>query len=293
MITVENINAVEGLNGLTDEQKTAIITLATASENDAKNALYSEIHSGIDKIVGELTGSTKGGTEKTTEYLTRILTESVNKGKTDAAEIARLNETISKGTGNAELKTQYDQAIADRDNARKDSKKYKEMYDNAVEEGKKELFSYRVNAAIAEAMGSLTFNSNMPEELLALAKQNVAKEVASLNPFFTEDGKLIFRNADGVTLMDEKGAYAPHTAKTLLQERLGKYGVLSSTTAGMGGNNSIPGIPSLGGAKTRAEAYAFIEKQLAEKGIAVGSLSYTTEKSKLLQQFAADLAKLN
>ena len=71
MITQEMLSADAALNGLTDEQKNAIVTISKNDEDVVIGKRFSEVYNQLDATIAKETGIARNGDEKTYNYLER------------------------------------------------------------------------------------------------------------------------------------------------------------------------------------------------------------------------------
>lgn len=289
------------LEGLTDEQRLAIVTLSNNDENSVMGSRFGELYRQLDETIAANTGIQRNGAEKTYNYLERATKEFAAKyadydsikGENDTfkTKIAELEQKIAAGSGDQETVKAYKQALADLDAVKKQFTDLKGEYDTAKAKYESDLFGVRVDGIIDAARSSLKFKSGINEAMAALAVKEAVGKVKALNPAFIDDGKggqvLVFRNADGTTMNNAENQLNPFTAKELLARELASYGILDNRKGG--GSGSGPQQPnpaqiSLSGASTRVQAVKAIEGMLSSKGLVRGTLSYQQEFDKMYSE---------
>jgi hypothetical protein len=91
MITTELLNQQEALNGLTDEQKTAIVELSKNDEGIVIGDRIGKIYGDLDADILAASGMEKQGAEKTYVYAMRVIGEL----KSRADSIADLQNQVA------------------------------------------------------------------------------------------------------------------------------------------------------------------------------------------------------
>ena len=122
-LTRELISANGVLNGLTDEQLEAIVTLSKNDEDAVFGQRIGEIYRDLDQRIIDTFGIQRGGNEKTRDFLTRASQEYAAKFadydtiKNSVAELtkekSRLEALVASGAADKELKTKYEQTVAE------------------------------------------------------------------------------------------------------------------------------------------------------------------------------------
>ncbi len=117
-LTLDLLNAQEGLSGLTDEQKTALVGLSERDEETTFNRRFGETLGQMDTVIASEGAIGRNEGEKTSEYMARVirtLKSSADEGagyktanESLTAEIESLKQKIASGAGNEEIKKELD-----------------------------------------------------------------------------------------------------------------------------------------------------------------------------------------
>lgn len=303
MLTLELLKKESSLQGLTDEQLSAIATLSKNDEEAVFGAKFSALHNELDESIKSVTGKSKAGTEKTSDYLKRVLGEQ----KTDADALtakvtelesvkAELEGKITQGSGDKELIESQKATIADITGKYNTLKAEK---DKMEAEHQAALLDMRIGTELSSALGELKFKSDANEEVLSVLKAQAVNAVKGLSPSYIKDDKgaerLVFKDANGAEMRNPDNQLAFYTAKELLVKELTRYGVVDDgKSIGGGGGKENPPRPStnIAGAKTRVEANEIIQNQVASAGFVRGSKEYQAEVDRISSENAEVIAAL-
>ena len=300
MITEELINANEVLATLTDDQKSAVLTLSRNDEEQVIANKTREIYDGLDADIAQVSGVAKDRNEKTYDYAKRVLggykqkAESVTELEAKVAELTKakgeLESAIANGNADAETKKALKQAQADLSAI---TKKYTELNDayNAQQgEFEKTLFDIKVGTEIKTALSGLKFKSSLNDAVKDVVVANVVSKLKSCADYKQEDDgslRLVFKGADGSTLLNPSKGLAPYSAQELLAKELSEMGVLEKERkqGGAGSKGTEPGdsdgYVDLSGAKTQDEAQEALHKYLTAKGLTRDSKKYQEEATRI------------
>ena len=283
-LTLDLLNAQEGLSGLTDEQKTALVGLSERDEETTFNRRFGETLGQMDTVIASEGAIGRNEGEKTSEYMARVirtLKTSADEGagyKTANEElnatIAKLKDDIAKGQGNEQLKADLEKYKGDFASAEKVNKKLQKDIDDLKAEFKAKLEGYRMESEIAAATTGITLKKELPEQakkaLIETAMKNV---LASKHVFDETAGVFIFQDADGNPMKDK--SLNNLKVADMLRMQLETMGVLETGrqqggaggngNAGGSGNGSGAGV-SITTAKTKVEADEIITRELMAQG---------------------------
>ena len=292
-LTTELLNGNATLQGLTDEQKAAIVEMSANDENTVIANKTREIYDGLDADILSASGIAKNTSEKTYDYAKRAIGEI--KGQAgNAAELqtklaeaekekTRLEGIIAKGGADAETKRQLESAKTDLANVTKEYTELKTKFDNAKTEHEKELFGLKLDGEFAKATAGIKFKADLPASVTSVLLQQAIGKVKGMEPEYIDDGKggkvLAFKE-NGTLKRNPETNLQPFTAAELVKAELKAMGVLeegrkqtgAGTQGGGGGNGSK--TVDISGAKTRDEAHEIIAKQLMEQGKINGSKEF-------------------
>lgn len=296
-LTKEILTAQSALNGLTDEQINAIVTLSVNDEDAVIGKRFGEVYREMDNTIKEATGIDRNGDEKTYVYLKRATTELREKAKSTSnltkeidelkAEKSRLENVIKEGAGNEETKKALEQAKKDLTAITKQFTTLKNQYDEAEKKHNDELFGIRVDNELKVATKGLKFKSELPTSVTDVILRQVTDKVKGMNPEFIDDGKggqvLAFKDETGAILRNANNQLMPFSASDLVAKELKEMGVLDevrkqtgagTTGGGTGGNHGGSFVADVTGAKTRTEAYDIIAEGLMAQGLTNGSKEF-------------------
>lgn len=302
MITNEMIAADAVLSGLTDEQKTAIVTMSQNDENVVIGNKFSEVYNRLDDTILKSTGIVRNGDEKTYNYLERAakqLAEKANSVDGLNAKVQQLTKerddlqkAVEKG-GDAELRRQLQQANADLNSVREQYNTLKTDYDKMKDGHAAELLGMQIDNALVGAKAGLKFKAEFPQAAIDTLLTQALNNVKGMNPAFIDDGKggkvLAFMGQDGQPLRNPERQLNPYTAAELLQKELRTMGILDEGRQQQGGGTKPPqqqgggnGVPvDVTMARTQNEADEIIHNQLNAQGLIRGSKAYEEAKTQI------------
>lgn len=283
-LTLDLLNAQEGLSGLTDEQKTALVGLSERDEETTFNRRFGETLGQMDTVIASEGAIGRNEGEKTSEYMARVirtLKTSADEGadyktanESLTAEIESLKQKIASGAGNEEIKKELDKLRGELASAKKVNGELQESLTKKEADYKGKLEGYRMESEIGAAMTGIALKKELPEAtkqaLLTLAKQNV---MAAKHVFDETAGAFIFQDADGNPMKDK--SLNNLKVADMLRMQLETMGVLETGrqqggaggngNAGGSGNGSGAGV-SITTAKTKVEADEIITRELMAQG---------------------------
>lgn len=277
MLKEENL---KGIEGLTPDQITAIVTLSKNDEEAVIGAKIGEIYGNLEKDINTVTGRTKNSGEKAYDFLKRTLTEfkdSATGAKEALGSLTSKYEALKaeakKGGDAATLQQLEDlkgQLTAMQEQHEGEKAKILEEKDKLSGT----LQAVKLDGEFSKALSAFKFKDAYPAEAV---KQNVAAaKMALLNEFkpeFTESGALQFRDAEGNLVKDKTNAINPAGLESLLKTRLGyMLAEESQGGAGAGGKGSRKAHTlTIADAKTQVQADALIKQELLSQGLVSSS----------------------
>lgn len=296
MITNEMLATDAVLNSLTDEQKTAIVTLSRNDEEAVIGGRFREVYNQLDETIARETGIARNGDEKTYLYLERAARELAKKANSveglnnRISELTRerdkLKKVIDDGSQDEALRKQLTQAQADLDNVRKEYDTLKNETDQMRQAHATEMLGLQVDNEIRGAMGGIRFKADLPQSVTDIVLKQAIEKVKGMNPEFIDNGqggkRLIFRNPDGSEMRNPENRLEAYTAAELIAKELKAMGVLDEGRQQPGGGTKPPQGGGGGGssvfdvsmARTQSEAYEIIAKQLMQQGMVNGSKEF-------------------
>ena len=218
MLTQEVIKSNKVLEGLSEEQLNAIVTLSQNDENSVIGAKFSEVYQKLDAIIAKETGIARNGDEKTYNYLERAARElksqlkSVEPLNAKIAELqsekTKLEEAIKSGQGNEELKKQLEQANADNASIKKQFNDLKKDFEKSNEKHAKELLDVNISNELAKATSGIQFKKDLPTGVTSVILEQTVAKVKAMNPEFIENGQggkiLAFKDNTGAIMRIDK-----------------------------------------------------------------------------------------
>ena len=294
MLTNELLNANSQTEGLTDEQKSAIVEMSRNDENDVIGKRIGEIYRDLDADVLAASGIAKEGAEKTYDYTKRViggLKEKADAAGANAAKVAslekenaRLQKTIEEGGSDAEVKKELARTKADLSNITKEFTDLKAKYDKSEADHAAALTAVKIEGAFAGITPA--FKKDLPEGVKGVLLNQAIATVKAMNPEFVDDGKggkvLAFMK-DGAVLRNPENGLNPYTATDLVLKELKGMGVLEEGRKQVGaGSKEEPigagdGAVDISGAKSQVEADEIITKALLSRGLVRNSGQYMKE----------------
>lgn len=282
---------IKNVQGLTDEQVAAIVTMSGNELAAAKTAVTNEvtgsIYQNLDNDMKTL-GFEKPDGKKSYEHIKEV----VSKLKGENATIASLNSTIEElrknAGGDAELKKQIgalETKVKDI-TAQLDAERSAHANDKTAAE--KAMSDYKVNMAVKDALAGIKFKSGVGDRMLKLSIADAqAEALKDKTVQIDEDGRVTFRDKDGNLLLNPNNLNNPYTMKELLMETAAMKEVVDQkktqtgggTKGGSGGGGSD--VADISSAKTQVEADEAIRKHLFGKGIAIYDPRFEEEFAKL------------
>jgi len=296
MLTTELLKQQTELQGLTDEQMTAIATLSQNDEDVVIGKRIGELYRQLDDTIEKSTGVHRNGDEKTYLYLERAAKELQGKaGKADeyakqvaelTKEKSRLEKVIADGGADGETKKLLSQAQKDLADVTKQYVSLKADYDKQGEKHAAEIIGIRIDNELALAQTGIQFKKDLPKAVTdVLLKQAVAK-VKAMNPQYVDDGKggkvLAFLGEDGAIRRNAENGLKPFTAQELVLADLKAMGVIYEGVKRTG-TGTIPPASKTGtkdepinisGARTQTEATDIITDMLLKRGMVNGSREF-------------------
>lgn len=297
MLTTELLKQQSELQGLTDEQMTAIATLSQNDEDVVIGKRIGELYRQLDDTIQKSTGVQRNGDEKTYLYLERAAKELQGKaGQADeyakqvadlTKEKARLEKVIADGGADSETKKLLSQAQKDLASVTKQYVDLKADYDKMGAKHSKELIGVRIDSELALAQAGIQFKKDLPKAVTDVLLNQAVAKVKAMNPQYVDDSKggkvLAFVNEDGSIMRNAENWLNPYTAKELVMADLKAMGVLDEGVHRTG-TGTTPPAPravdgkepiSVSGAKTQTEATDIITNMLLKRGMVNGSREFT------------------
>lgn len=295
MLTREILKANAELNGLTDEQLSAIETLSKNDENSVIGARIGEVYRQMDTTIANATGIQRNGDEKTYLYLERAAKELNEKVKSADAlnqqisdltkEKNRLEKVIAEGGSDSETKKALAQAQKDLVAVTNQFNELKTKYDETESNHAKEILGLRIENELKAATANIRFKKELPEGVTRVILDQEIAKVKGMNPEYAEDGKtIVFKDTEGAIMKNTENRLNPYTASELILKGLKTLGVLDEGRQIPGGGTKTPtnddqnvsGI-DVTGAKTKGEANEMVTQALLAKGLINGSAEFQKE----------------
>ena len=302
MITNDMLLAQSALNGLTDEQRQAIVTLSKNDEEAVIGKRFSDVYNRLDETIARETGIARDGDEKTYNYLERAAkalaakansVEGLNTKIHDlTAERDRLKKAIEDGAGDEKLKKDLAQAVKDLDAIKNQYNTLKADYDKQKNDHAAELLNFRIDNEIAAAKGGIKFKAELPETATSVLLAQAIGKVKALKHEFIDDGnggqRLVFKDANDAIMRNAEKQMEPYTIGDLLVKELKLMGVLDEGRQQRGAGTQPPVVRNqegaividLAGVKTQTEAQELIAQTLMKQGLTNGSKAFQEAMNK-------------
>jgi len=296
MITSEMLAADAALQGLTDEQRSAIVLMSKNDEEVVIGNRFREVYNQLDATIARETGIARNGDEKTYLYLERaakLLAAKANSVDVLNAKVNdltkerdRLQKALEEG-GDDATKKQLAQATKDLDAVRKQYDTLKADFDQQKAQHAQELLGVRIDNELAGATAGLKFKAEFPQAATDTLLSQALAKVKGMSPEFIDDGKggkrLVFKGTDGEIVRNPENHLEPFTAAELVQRELRQMGILDEGRRMSGTGTQTParqqqqqaGAPvDVSMARTQNEAQEIIAKQLMGRGLINGSKEF-------------------
>ena len=295
MITNEMLAADAALSGLTDEQRTAIVTMSKNDEEVVIGNRFREVYNQLDATIAKETGIARNGDEKTYLYLERAAktlaakansVDGLNSKINDLTkERDRLQKALEEG-GDETVKKQLAQANKDLTAIRQQYDTLKGDYDKMKTDHANELLGIQIDNVLAGAKAGLKYKPEFPQAAVDTLLAQAEAKVKGMSPEFIDDGKggkrLVFKGENGEIARNPENHLEPFTADELLKKELRAMGILdegrkatgTSTTTTTTSTSASAAPVDVSMAKTQNEAEQIIHNQLNAQGLVRGSKAY-------------------
>lgn len=303
MLTIEMLKQNTRLNGLTDEQLTAIYEMSKNDENTVIGTRIGTLHGQYDDDIFGITGIAKNQGEKSYDYAKRVLSQYKSELAATATvqaqlanaktEVETLKAKLADGAGDETVKQQLkdarsqvkqlqDQLIA-KDTALTTTKA---EYENKIK-------GIQVDNAFEAVTSQLKFKDGITPSLQKIILNAAKAEVmAKGDPDFIVDEAghktLIFRDASGNVLNNAANNLNPFTITELLMQTSLKDIVETSVKQTGGGTVPPAVIPNsnitlldLTSVKNQIDADKAIESYLLAQGLTRDSSEFATQSLRL------------
>lgn len=293
---------LEAIEGLTDDQKKAIVELSTNDEvqvvekarKDAENARTREIYDGLDADMEKLGFKKPEGSMRSFQHIQNVvkdLDEKVKKSSEFETQVTELTakvkdyeKQLKDNTGDKALKEKVTTLEKQNEGLINQIGELKETHTKALEAAAKELeeekqstFNVKVTNEWNNVLHGITYKSGYSEtalkELLEVRREKALREG---NPFFTDEKKLRFKDKDGGLLPNPNDLQRPHTPESfflsyiddLIDKDKTQTGLGTGKKGGKGGKGGSTLALEFEGVKTKSEANTLIEQIVMKEGIA-------------------------
>lgn len=296
MITIEMLQQQSALNGLTDEQRNAIVTLSKNDEEAVISKRFGEVYRQMDETIARETGIQRNGDEKTYVYLERAARELATKVNSIAGlntriselttERDRLKKAVEDGTGDEKLRKDLQQAQRDLESVTNQYNTLKADYDKQKADHAAELINFRLDNELATAKGGIKFKAELPQTATDVLMQQAVGKIKSLKHEYVDDGnggqRLVFIDANGAQMRNPEKQLEFYTVGDLLTKELKAMGVLDEGRKATGISTTPPKVSTqngaivldLSGVRTQTEAQEVIAQTLMKQGLTNGSKAF-------------------
>lgn len=296
MITIEMLQQQSALNGLTDEQRNAIVTLSKNDEEAVISKRFGEVYRQMDETIARETGIQRNGDEKTYVYLERAARELATKVNSIAGlntriselttERDRLKKAVEDGTGDEKLRKDLQQAQRDLESVTNQYNTLRADYDKQKADHAAELINFRIDNELATAKGGIKFKPDLPQTATDVLMQQAVGKIKSLKHEYVDDGnggqRLVFIDANGAQMRNPEKQLEFYTVGDLLTKELKAMGVLDEGRKAEGISTTPPKVSTqngaivldLSGVRTQTEAQEVIAQTLMKQGLTNGSKAF-------------------
>lgn len=301
MITIEMLQQQSALNGLTDEQRNAIVTLSKNDEDAVLGKRFGELYRQLDETIARETGIQRNGDEKTYVYLERAARELATKVNSIAGlntritelttERDRLKKALEDGAGDEKLRKDLQQAQRDLESVTNQYNTLKADYDKQKADHAAELLNFRLDNELATAKGAIKFKAEFPQTATDVLMQQAIGKIKSLKHEYVDDGnggqRLVFIDANGAQMRNPEKQLEFYTVGDLLTKELKAMGVLDEGRNITGISSTPPRVTTqngtivldLSGVRTQNEAQEVIAQTLMKQGLINGSKAFQEAQS--------------
>lgn len=291
-LTEELLKKSEALQGLTEPQIAAIVTLSKNDEDTVVGNKFATMLNEFDTAIKEATGVDKTTNEKTTTYMKRVFGEWKSEKEGLTTKVGDLEKAktelegkIAAGSGDKELIESQKATIADLTGKYNTLKGEK---DKMEADHKAALLDMRIGTELNAALGEIAFKADANPDILTVLKQQAVAAVKGMRPTYISDDKgtehLIFKDANGAEMRNPDNQLNHYTAKELLAKELGRYGIVDDgKPAGGAGGSGGTGKPktTVSGARSKVEFDEIAGNIANQKGYTYGSAEYIDEVSRI------------
>ena len=298
-LTEELLKTNEVLQGLTEPQIAAIVTLSKNDEDTVVGGKYRDFLNEFDTAIKETSGVDKTTNEKTSSYLKRVLGEQKTKVdglNTRIADLERekgeLEGKIASGSGDKDLIASQKATI---EKLTGEYNTLKGEKDQMEADHKAALLDMRIGTELNMALNEIAIKQDAnPDIVKVLKDQAVASLRNETKPTYITDDqgaeRLIFKDANGAEMRNKDNGLNFYTAKELLVRELSKYGIVDDGKAGggAGGGGSTPKPrTNISGARSKREFMEMAENTLHSKGLVYGTKEYQDELDRIVDDNGA------
>ena len=294
MITLDMLAADAALEGLTDEQRNAIVTMSKNDEEVVIGNRFREVYNNLDVTIAKETGVARNGDEKTYHYLERAArtlaakANSVDGLQTKINDLTKERDKLQKALeegGDDTIKKQLAVATKDLDAVRKQYDTLKGDFDKMKSDHAAELLGMQIDNVLSAAKSNMKFKAEFPQAATDALLKQAMNTVKGMSPEFIDDGnggrRLVFKGTDGEPLRNPENHLEPYSAEELLRKELRTMGILDEGRQ-QPGTGTKPPTPKttttsaidVSMAKTQKEAQEMIHEQLMQQGLTNGSKAY-------------------
>jgi len=199
---------------LADEHKTYLDNFAKQTLDTKVAEEVKKIHQSYDNDLYDLFGEHKQTNEKTYNFLKRKVTEVSEKAKAAdeyKSKIDELTEALKKNSGDEQLKNEL-KSVKEAYELEKKSWNQKES------EFTTKMDRFKLDSELEKGLASMKFKDDLPESVRRVFIQNVKNDLISSAKII--DGKMIFVDENGQTLVNKDNALNPFTPAEMLSNKL-------------------------------------------------------------------------
>lgn len=251
MLNEEKLSAIEGL---TDDQKKAILTVANQETQIEVDARTKKVREQVEEVVSEF--GFKRGSMKATDFVRRALTdfkgriekagEWVTEKEQLTAQIADLKKAIADGSHTSTEIKQLKQQLKDSKdelNAKLQGfENEKQTFIDEINGYKTSIRNSRFTSVFDKVNAKTSFNvaDEVKDMILPTIQDQIIKSIKLREIDDGQGGKITVVTGENDTILrDAKNGHKPHTLETFYKEKISKLVKVERKQKGAGGQKQL------------------------------------------------------
>jgi len=181
------------------------------------------IHQRYDEDLKEVANVEKNSNEKSYDVNKRTLIQlkkESDEAKVLKTQIIDLEKQIKDGSTDEGLKTRLDQTILEYDDLKSKFTTSEETWKTKYATLETQQTTTNIQSNIELEISNLTFRTDYPEFLLKPLIAETKRELLESNPSFDDNGNIIYKDKQGITLKNQNNGLNAYTTQELLIEKL-------------------------------------------------------------------------